>query len=103
MESITETVEGYVVDIACLRKYAVAEMAERASVHTRECALMGHCVESGFALVEDDGRVMLLDSEATPSLVRILTSSSRQQGVKLRAVRKREGEEMKTVALEEIF
>lgn len=61
-----ETLDGDVVDIACVRKYARSSLAERAREHTRECALMGHCVESGYALVAVNGQVALLDSEATP-------------------------------------
>jgi hypothetical protein len=46
MPERTETIEGFVVDIACLRKYPRSEWNERAHGHTRTCALMGHCVES---------------------------------------------------------
>lgn len=64
-----ETLEGYVVDIACVRKFARNALAERAREHTRECALMGHCVESGYALVTAEGEVSILDSKATPLVV----------------------------------
>ena len=45
-----EIVEGYVVDLACLRRYPQKEYTARATEHTTECALMGHCVESGYGL-----------------------------------------------------
>lgn len=44
-----ETLEGYVVDIACLRKWPRAEWASRAARHSRGCSLEGHCLESGYA------------------------------------------------------
>lgn len=46
-----EITEGYVVDLACLRRYPRQEYTSRAAQHTTECALMGHCVESGYGLV----------------------------------------------------
>lgn len=64
MTPLRETVEGYVIDIACLRKYPSSQWLERARVHTRQCAMMGHCVESGYALV-DEGGAALLGDEAT--------------------------------------
>lgn len=50
------------MDIACVRKVSSTELRERASTHTTECALMGHCIESGFALNDDDGRLHLLSA-----------------------------------------
>ena len=91
-----ETLEGYVVDIACVRKYARNALAERAREHTRECALMGHCVESGYALVEADGHVALLDSEATPMVVDSVGKAAADRGIRLRAVRRSRDGEMHT-------
>ena len=51
-----EVLEGYVVDQACLRKYPQDELLERSRVHTTECALMGHCMESGYGLVNEEDR-----------------------------------------------
>ena len=45
-----ETLEGYVVDIICIRRYPQEEMLGRARVHTRHCGLAGHCAESGYGL-----------------------------------------------------
>lgn len=100
-ESEQETVEGYVVDIACLRKYPRSEWLERARAHTQQCALMGHCVESGYGLV-DDGRVALLDDDATPRVVNALQSSSRKSGIRLRATRRMADQHMQTFKVEEV-
>jgi hypothetical protein len=63
---------------------------------------MGHCVESGYGLVGDDGRVAVLDAAATPLVVRAVGESSRDRGIRVRATREREGEEMKTTRVEEV-
>ena len=97
-----EILEGYVVDVACIRKFPQAETAERARVHTRDCGLMGHCVESGYGLVDDEGRVALLDSHATPGVAEAVRSSGRDRGIRVRVERERDGESMKTRRIEEI-
>ena len=82
----TETVEGYVVDIACIRKYPRSELLVRARTHTTACVLMGHCVESGYALVDGNG-LTVLDDHATPVIVALAKKSGKESGIRVRAVR----------------
>lgn len=96
-----EELEGYVVDVACLRKYPRGELLERARAHSKGCGLMGHCIESGYGLVDAGGELRLLDSAATPAVVEALKRTTREAGIYLRAVRERDGAEMKTSRLEE--
>ncbi len=49
----TESIEGYVIDIACVRKNSREELLQKARNHSKECALMGHCVESGYGIVTE--------------------------------------------------
>ena len=65
----SETVEGYLIDVECIRKNARDELLEKARDHSSECALMGHCVESGYGIVTENDRLTVLDSEATPMIV----------------------------------
>lgn len=95
-------VEGYVVDIACLRRYPPEEYWHRVRVHTSDCALMGHCVESGYALVGEDGRVALLDTHATTHVVDRLQNSAPGRGIYLRADRTEENGEMVTTGVTEL-
>lgn len=97
-----EVLEGYVVDQACLRKYPQDELLERAREHTKECALMGHCMESGYGLVNGEGRPLLLEPASTPQVVQSIERSIRDQGIQLRAVREMNGGEMKTTRVEEV-
>jgi len=96
-----ETVQGYVVDLACLRAYPQKDILARSRKHTRACARMGHCIESGYALVDEGGRVAVLDSEATGKVVGILERSRNEEGIFLRAERESDGHKMKTVRVEE--
>ncbi|GAA5512379.1 hypothetical protein Dcar01_01093 [Deinococcus carri] len=97
-----ETLEGYVVDLICLRRYRQDELLERAREHTRACALKGHCVESGYGLVGNDGRLSLLDPDATPQIVGAAQHSEREQGLRVRVTRERQDGEMHTTRVEEV-
>jgi hypothetical protein len=102
MSNQTENLEGYVVDIICLRKYPQDELLERAKVHTRKCSLAGHCTESGFGLLDEKGQISLLDPHSTPQLLDVIVSSDRDSGIKVRAKREMQDGDMKTVAIDEI-
>ena len=97
-----EILEGYLVDLACIRKYATLEMAGRAKEHTTRCSLMGHCMESGYGIVRDDGSVAPLDNHATPLVVQAASWSPREQGLRLRVERRAVDNEMQTRSGDEI-
>lgn len=97
-----ETVEGYVIDIACVRKNARDDLLEKAETHTKECALTGHCVESGYAVVTDDDQLALLDASATPDIVQVVEQSDKQQGHRVRVTRDTEDGELTTSSVDEI-
>lgn len=102
MNQQQETLEGYIVDIICLRKYPRSELVERAKVHTRKCSLAGHCTESGFGLVDESDRMTLLDSHATPKVVRVIQDSDRDSGIRLQVKREMQDGDMQTISVKEI-
>lgn len=91
-----ETLQGHVVDIACIRRYRNAQMVQRAQQHTTECALMGHCIESGCAVVDEAGAVHLLDTHATRQVVDVLEAAEADVGARLRVERAERDGEMRT-------
>ncbi|WP_341360985.1 hypothetical protein V5H98_07855 [Georgenia sp. M64] len=97
-----ERVEGWVVDMACLRRYALAEYRARAMEHSTECALMGHCVESGYGVVDAVGSLVALDTEATPYVVAALRACSQESGVRLQVERQSRHGEMMTTTVRHI-
>ncbi len=101
MSEITETLRGYVVDIACLRKYPKQALVEKATNHTRKCSLVGHCAESGFGLVTEDGYTTLLDAKATPAVLKRVRESGREKGIRLEVTRSLEDGEIKTTGVKE--
>lgn len=101
-ETEQETLQGYVVDMVCLRKYPQDELLQRAREHTKECSTMGHCVESGYGLVDDQGHLAALDPPATPEVLKAIRASERDHGIRLRVQREMQEGEMQTVSVEEV-
>lgn len=89
------------MDGGCIRKNAREELLEKAREHTRECALMGHCIESGFGVVTEDDRLTMLDAEATRKVVDAVEASDAREGIRLRVTRERRDGRMETTAVEE--
>ncbi|ARS38139.1 hypothetical protein [Pontibacter actiniarum] len=101
-EDIRENLEGYVVDIACLRTIPSAQIPDKARTHTTACALMGHCIESGYGLVDNNDKITLLDPKATKHVVETLMKTSKEKGARLHVVRERKGGGMETVSVREV-
>ena len=100
--SNTETLEGYLIDIACVRKNSRDELLRKAETHTRECALTGRCVESGYAVVTGGDRLALLDSSATPTVAKTVEESEKELGHRVRVTRDEQSGKMHTATVEEI-
>lgn len=92
-----EVLEGHVMDFACIRKAPADDLVRQAAEHRTECGLMGHCIESGYGLIDDEGRVHALDPDATAPIVQHLLETSAEHGLRLLVRRRREGEAMHTV------
>ena len=101
MAEHTERVAGYVVDLACIRRYPKDQLPTRSRAHTKRCAMMGHCVESGYGLVDELARVQPLDAAATPLVYEALQASARDHGIWLVVERRNNDDEMETVRVEE--
>lgn len=98
----SETVEGYVMDGGCIRKNPRDVLLEKATEHTRDCALMGHCIESGYGIVTEDDQLTMLDPAATPEVVTVVEDSETQEGIVLRVTREEEDGAMETTSVAEV-
>lgn len=101
MAPATEEIEGYVIDVGCIRKNARDDLLESARTHTKECAFMGHCVESGYGIVTEDDQLTVLDPTATTDIVDVVEDSELEEGIKLHVTREERDAEMETVSVEE--
>ena len=90
------------MDVGCIRKNPRDELVAKAREHTRDCALMGHCVESGYGIVTEDDRVTVLDPDATPQIVTTVEATDTERGIRLRVTREERDGQMETTAVEEL-
>ena len=97
----TEILEGYVIDIACVRKNSRDELLEAAKSHTKACALTGHCIESGYGIVTEGDRLALLDPEATRRIVDYIEQTEIERGHRVRVARAERDGAFETVTVEE--
>lgn len=102
MQDATPSVEGHVIDVACIRKNQRADLPTKARNHSRACALMGHCIESGYGIVSEDDRLTVLDPNSTRKVVDAVERSDAEQGIRLRVTREKRDGTLETTAVEEL-
>ena len=91
------------MDIDCLRTISSAKIRESAKTHTTACTLMGHCIESsGYGLVDDNGKMTLLDPKATKHVVEALMKTTKEKGVRLRVALEEKDAGVETVSVNEV-
>jgi len=56
-----ETVEGILIDKMCCSKIVPEKGYAGAKAHTRDCALMPQCLESGLGVITEAGKFYMLD------------------------------------------
>ena len=59
-------------------------------------------MESGYGLVTEEGRPLLLEPTATTQVVDALQNTERERGVRLRATREMQEKAMHTTQVEEV-
>jgi len=77
-----ETVEGYLIDKACSAK-VVEKGAEAAKAHTKDCALMPSCKDSGYGVVTADGKFLKFDKDGDGMAAKVLGFTSRKDKLKV--------------------
>ena len=76
-----EKVEGYLVDKACSAK-VVKGGVDAAKAHTKDCALMPNCKESGYGVVTADGKFLKFDKDGDRMAAKMLGFASGKDNIK---------------------
>src|SRR5579859_5260193 len=79
-----ETVEGYLVDLACVNQRS-AELATLGPKHTKRCLTMPQCERSGYAVLSQDLRVFKFDAAGNEEAKKLIASSRREKGYRIAA------------------
>ncbi len=90
------TLRGDIIDNMCANA-SKDNLAEFVKTHTKECALMTHCVASGFSIYAD-GKLHKFDVESNKKIEEFLNKSASKLQVVITA--KKSGDEYSLVSIE---
>ncbi len=76
-------VQGFLVDKMCSVK-VVKEGQAAAQKHTRDCALMEPCVQSGYGVMTPDGKFLALDDAGNKKAEQALRASKKKDNLKVK-------------------
>lgn len=93
-----ETVDGILMDNMCIGKFK-AKGYDGAKTHTKTCALMEPCKDSGYAIINEDGKVVKLDSKGNELAVKALEGTDKEKELTVSAEGKLDGD---TLAVESL-
>ncbi|MGH9721448.1 MAG: hypothetical protein ACRD8O_14660 [Bryobacteraceae bacterium] len=86
--------EGFLVDKACSDK-AVKDGYKVAGAHSKDCALMDGCADSGFGILTADNRYLLFDTAGSKKAVAAIKASSKKDNFKVKVSGKVDGSTIK--------
>ncbi|MBI3207383.1 MAG: hypothetical protein HYZ37_00600 [Candidatus Solibacter usitatus] len=91
-------IEGVLVDKACSAK-AIKDGYAKAGAHTKDCALMDSCLESGFGVLTADNKYLLFDKEGTKKAAAALEASSKKDNLKVKVTGDMSGATIRVLTL----
>ncbi|MGQ0735031.1 MAG: hypothetical protein ACT4QD_15415 [Acidobacteriota bacterium] len=75
-----QTISGTLIDNACFNpKMTKAELA----AHSKDCALMDGCFDSGYAVVTADGHAYKLDAKGNTEIIAKLKASNKASDLRV--------------------
>ena len=78
----TVTVEGYIIDNACAGAHSKdATFGDTVKKHSKSCALMNSCVESGYAVYTSDSKLYKFDGAGNKSAEALLRETETKAGI----------------------
>ena len=90
--------EGYLVDQMCSGE-VMTKGANAAKGHTRDCALMDHCRESGYGVLTSEGKYLKFDAQGNKRAVQALKASKKKDDLRVRVSGEVNGETIKVASL----
>ncbi len=91
------TLTGDVIDNMCAGTKTSAELSEFVKTHTKECALMPNCAETGYSIFAD-GKLYKFDKDSSAKVEAFLKQADSKLQVVITA--KQSGEELSLVNIE---
>jgi hypothetical protein len=91
-------VSGVLMDKMCSAK--AAQQGQKAALdHTRQCALMPPCQQSGFGIVTADNRFLTFDDPGNAKALAALKASNKKDNLKVTVTGDVQGDSIKVASL----
>jgi|FLYL01.1.fsa_nt_gi hypothetical protein len=91
-------VEGVLIDQMCSMK-AVKEGQKAAAMHTKDCALMPDCVNSGYGVYTSDGKFLKFDAKGNQEAQKALKATKQKDNLKVKVSGNIDGDTIKVSSL----
>ena len=75
----SQTINGYLVDVACASENAEKPKADFGMKHSKKCLTMPECEESGYAVLTDDNKVIKFDKESNEMAKKLIASTDKDK------------------------
>ena len=96
-QSGSQKVTGYLVDGICASNHYTE--ADYGTNHEKSCSLMPGCIESGYALITDDRRVLKFDASGNEKALTLIKATDKAKDWKVVVAGKVDGQ---TIAVDSI-
>ncbi len=83
--SKTQTINGYLVDVACARENSTHPEPGFAAKHSKNCLQMAECAQTGYAILTDENKIIKLDKQSNETAKSVIASSDKKDNFKVTA------------------
>ncbi len=80
-----QTINGYLVDVACAADNASHPEPNFPAKHTKNCLRMAECAQSGYAILTDDNKVVKLDKQSSETAKKLIADTDKTDNWKISA------------------
>ena len=78
-----QTINGYLVDVACASENAEKPKADFGMKHSKKCLTMPECEESGYAVMTADNKVIKFDKESNEMAKKLIAATDKDKDWKV--------------------
>ncbi|MBU0548102.1 MAG: hypothetical protein KJ710_01465 [Candidatus Omnitrophica bacterium] len=90
-------INGYIIDNRCAEANNNDTLSEFVKIHTKQCALMPACIESGYSIYSD-GILYVFDTDSNTQIVEFLNNADSK--LKVTVVAEQVGDELSLISVE---
>ena len=83
--SKSQTINGYLVDVACARENATNPEPGFAAKHDKGCLQMPECVQSGYAILTEDNKIIRFDKQSNETVKKFIADTDKKDNWKITA------------------